>query len=82
MAHRSGIGMSRKDADNFWRELVMMLIGVPILIILGVMIIDALLQGATGSGLGFFKYIFYAIGGLGWIVVLYKKYMAKILKSI
>jgi hypothetical protein len=81
MAHKSGIGISQKDAEDFWRELILMLIGVPIAIIIGIMIIDTLLQGALGSGLGFFKYIFYGVGGLGWIIALYKKYLEKIINS-
>jgi len=81
MVHKSGIGISQKDTDDLWRELVLMLIGVPALIIIGIMIIDALLQAALGSGLGFFKYIFYGVGGLGWIIAIYKKYLEKIIKS-
>ncbi len=81
MVHKSGIGISEKDAEDFWRELALMLIGVPALIIIGIMIIDVLLQAALGSGLGFAKYVFYGIGGLGWIIALYKKYLSKIINS-
>jgi hypothetical protein len=79
---RFGIGMSAKEAEDFWRELVLILIGVPFLIIIGVMIIDTLLNTALGTNLGFFKYILYGIGGVGWIIVLYRKYIKKIISSI
>ena len=81
MAKKFGIGMTRKQADDFWRELVMMLIGVPALIVIGVMVIDALLQAALGNGLGFVKYLLYGIGFIGWVFAIYKKYMGKILNG-
>ena len=59
MKLRFGIGMSTKETEDFWRELVLILIGVPFLIIIGVMIIDTLLNSALGTNLGFFKYILY-----------------------
>jgi len=79
MAKKFGIGMTQKQADEFWRELVMILIGVPALILIGVMVIDALLQFALGNGLGFVKYMLYGIGFIGWVITIYKKYMSKIL---
>lgn len=82
MANKFGIGMSQKEAEDFWRELVLILIGVPFLIIVSIMIIDALLQDALGKGLGIFRYLLYGLGGLGWIVAIYKRYLEKIIKNI
>jgi hypothetical protein len=81
MSKKFGIGMTQKQADEFWRELVMMLIGVPLLIVIGVMVIDALLQAALGNGFGFAKYLLYGIGFIGWVVAMYKKYLGKILNG-
>lgn len=81
MSKKFGIGMSQREAENFWRELVIILIGVPFLIIISVMIIDQLLQTAADQGLGFTKYFLYIIGFMGWLVAIYKKYMAKILEK-
>ena len=79
--NKFGIGMSQKQAEDFWRELVLILIGVPMLIIIGAMIIDVLLQSAIGTGLGFAKYFLYGVGFFGWAIAIYKKYLRKILNG-
>ena len=77
-----GIGMNRRQADNFKRELITILFVVPIIIIVSAMGIGSVLQSAIGTTNDFPKYILGSIGILGWIVVLYKKYMNKIIDNI
>lgn len=77
-----GIGMSQRQASNFYREIVMILIVFPIIIITGALAISQTLESILEVNMNIFKYILMGIGGVSWIIVLYKKYIQKIIKSI
>jgi len=70
---RFGIGMTQKQVEEFWQELVLMLIGIPILIVIGAIIISVLLE-TTGFGYpNFVKYFLISVGFVGWIIAIYIK---------
>jgi len=77
-----GIGMTEIEAEDFYRELIMILVVFPLIIFVGAYAISEVLASILKTSLGFFKYILIGIGGVGWLIILYKKYIQRIIASI
>lgn len=66
-------GISQKRYENVVREDVYIFIVKPMIVLIGIYIVSALLEGFLNVKFEYFKVIFTGIGGIPYLIHYYKK---------